>query len=90
VFAVQFVEEGYEVLQRTTKTIYRPGGYHVELPPHDPLVTGRAKELVSHLVANWNPLLHWLGEVNLLKETLPMEAFIGQNRQFQADSPVPD
>ncbi len=41
--------------------------------------------VVSHLIANWNPLLNWLGDVNLLKETLPIKALDGQNRYFQAN-----
>jgi hypothetical protein len=47
------------------------------------------KCMASHLIANWNPFLNWLGEVSLLKETLPIKALDGQDLEFRADSPVP-
>src|SRR5262249_82087 len=36
VFDVKVVEEGYQVLQAPTKSIYAPRCDHVELPPHNP------------------------------------------------------
>jgi hypothetical protein len=51
---------------------------------------GLSSFLVSHLIANWNPLLNWLEEVNLLKETIPAEGLGALNHQIQANSPVPN
>jgi len=60
------------------------GSYRQLLPASLFLPTNMA----SHLISNWNPFLTWLGEINLLKETLPKEVLDAANSHIQADLPV--
>jgi hypothetical protein len=57
----------------------------------DPELAGvlGAKTLVSHLISNWNPLIHWLEEVALLQKTLKRGAPDNKSPLLKAESLAP-